>query len=129
MILRASIIGFIVWLAITLIFRFTGQSFFHPGEAGLYLLFGASPLVMAVLTVLVLRVLGEAKIDRAEAAIAFALPGMLLDVYAMNAFPDVFPNLDASLDGAFAAMKFLGYGAILIIGLVTSRIAPSDERL
>jgi hypothetical protein len=129
MILRASIIGFIVWLAITLIFRFTGQNFFHPGEAGLYLLLGGAPLVMAVITVLVLRVLGEAKIDRAEAAIAFALPGMLLDVYAMNAFPDVFPNLDASLDGAFAAMKFLGYGAVLIIGLVTSRIAPSDERL
>jgi hypothetical protein len=129
MILRATFFGFVLWLIVTGALRFFGQEFFHPGETGIYILLIASPIVMAVLTVIGLRLLGEAGIDRAEAAVALALPGMALDIYALNAFPDVFPNLDASLDGAFGAIKLIGYTAMLLVGLITTRLAPSDERL
>jgi Family of unknown function (DUF5367) len=129
MILRATLLGFVLWLIVTLTLRFFGQDFFFPGEGGIYALLVASPIVMGGLTVLGLRVLGEAKIDRAEAAVALAMPGMALDVYALNAFPNVFPNLDASLDGAFGAIKLLGYTAMLLVGLFTTRIAASDEKL
>jgi hypothetical protein len=129
MILRATSLGFVLWLIITLVTRFYGQEFFHPGETGIYILLIASPIVMGVLTVIGLRLLGEANIDRAEAAVALALPGMALDIYALNAFGNVFPNLDASLDGAFGAIKLIGYTAMLLVGLVTTRLAPSDERL
>ena len=129
MILRATLLGFLFWLVITLVTRFFGQEFFYPGETGIYILLIASPIVMGVLTVIALRILGEANIDRAEAAVALALPGMALDIYALNAFANVFPNLDASLDGAFGAIKLIGYTAMLLVGLVTTRLAPSDERL
>lgn len=129
MILRATLLGFVLWLIVTLSLRFFGQEFFHPGEARLYALLIASPIVMGGLTVLALRLLKEAGIDRAEAAVALALPGMALDIYALNAFGNVFPNLDASLDGAFGAIKLIGYTAMLLVGLVTTRLAPTDERL
>ncbi|MGE3304039.1 MAG: DUF5367 family protein [Hyphomonadaceae bacterium] len=129
MILRATLLGFLLWLAVTAAFRFFGQDFFYPGETRIYVMLVATPIVCAVLTVLVLRLLREAAIDRAEAAMGLALPGMALDVYAVNAFPNVFPNLDPTLDGAFAAINLAGYAAILLTGLVTTRLAPADERV
>jgi hypothetical protein len=129
MIVRSSLFGFALWLATTLALRFYGHNLFHPGESGLMVLLVVWPLAMAALTFFVLRVLHEAKVDRAEAAIAFAMPGMALDVYALNAFDQVFPNLDAALDGVFGAVKLIGYLAILLVGLATTRLAPSDERL
>lgn len=129
MILRATALGFVLWAIVTGALRFFGQEFFHPGETGIYMLLVASPIVMGGLTVLALRLLHEAKIDRCEAAVALALPGMALDIYALNMFANVFPNLDASLDGAFGAIKLIGYTAMLVVGLVTTRIAPSDEQL
>lgn len=129
MILRSSLFGFVLWLVTTAALRFAGQDIFHPGEMRLLVLMIAWPIVMAGLTFFVLRVLHEAKVDRAEAAVAFAMPGMALDVYALNAFDKVFPNLDAALDGAFGAIKLLGYLAILLVGLATTRLAPADERL
>ncbi len=128
MILRATLLGFVLWLVVTLALRFFGQDFFFPGE-GVYALLIASPIVMGGFTLLALRVLREAKIDRAEAAVALAMPGMALDVYALNTFANVFPNLDAALDGAFGAIKLLGYTAMLLVGLFTTRIAASDEKL
>ena len=129
MILRSSLFGFVLWLGTTMMLRFSGQDVFHPGETRLLILMIAWPLMMAALTFFILRILHEAKVDRAEAAIAFAMPGMALDVYALNTFGTVFPNLDASLDGVFGSIKLLGYLAILLVGLATTRLAPSDERL
>jgi Family of unknown function (DUF5367) len=129
MIVRSSLFGFALWLATTLALRFYGQDVFHPGEMRITITLAVWPLVMAGLTFFVLRVLHEAKVDRAEAAIAFAMPGMALDIYALNAFDQVFPNLDAALDGVFGAVKLIGYLAILLVGLATTRLAPSDERL
>jgi hypothetical protein len=129
MILRSSLFGFVLWLGTTAMLRFSGQDLFHPGETRLLILMIGWPLAMVALTVFVLRILHEAKVDRAEAAIAFAMPGMALDVYALNAFDKVFPNLDAALDGVFGGIKLLGYLAILVVGLATTRLAPSDERL
>jgi hypothetical protein len=121
--------GFVLWLLVTLAFRFFGDQFFYPGEGRLYAMLIASPIVMGGITFLALRVLGAANIDRAEGAMSLALPGMALDVYAVNAFPTAFPNLDPTLDGAFAAIKLLGYTGMLFVGLFSTRIAPSDEKL
>jgi Family of unknown function (DUF5367) len=129
MILRSSLMGFVLWMATTIALRFYGDAVFYPGEGRIFIILIVWPLLMAAITFGVLRVLHEAKVDRAEAAIAFAMPGIALDVYALNTFSTVFPNLDAALDGAFGAIKLIGYLAILLVGLATTRLAPSDERL
>ncbi len=129
MILRAAGVGFLLWLAFTAAFRFAGQYFFIPDETLMLALFIATPLLMAALTFLLLRLLREARGDEAEAAIGLAFPGMFLDVFVTREFPSVFPNLDPALDGAFGALLLLAYGAVVLTGLMSTRLAPQDERI
>lgn len=129
MILKAAAIGFVLWLAATLAFRFFGQHFFYPDDQAQMILFGAAVPAVAVLTWLCLRLLGEDQSDRAEAAIALAFPGMLLDVYVTANFQSVFPNLDPMLGQSFGALMLLAYATIIVTGLFFTRLAPKDERI
>jgi hypothetical protein len=129
MIFRASAIGFLLWLAATLGLRFYGHIVFYPDERlQLGLLIGV-PLAMALLTALLLHLIGEARGDEAEAAIGLAFPGMALDVYVVANFESVFPNLDPSLSEAFAALLLAVYATMIFVGLMMTRLAPQDERV
>ena len=121
--------SFILWLAATLAFRFYGQVFFYPDEQLQLMLLIGAPIAMALITFVLLRILGEARGDEAEAAIALAFPGMALDVYVVANFASVFPNLDQSLSEAFAALLLASYGAVIFTGLLMTRLSPQDERL
>jgi len=127
MILRAAAVGFLVWLIATAAFRFAGQYFFVPDEGPRFILFVAAPFAMVLLTLVLLRLLREARGDEAEAAVALAFPGMLLDAFVVHEFSRVFPNLDPTLDSAFGALMLLSYGAVIVTGLMTTRLAPRDE--
>jgi hypothetical protein len=129
MILRAMGLGFLVWLVITAAFRFAGESFFTPDETPRLMCFVAAPILGALTAFLLLRLLREASGDEAEASIGIAFPGLLLNVFVAHEFPRVFPNLDPTLDGAFAALAMLFAAAILFTGLSMTRLAPQDERL
>ena len=129
MILRAAGLGFFLWLAATLAFRFLGQNFFYPDERMQLILLIGAPIGMVVLTFLLLRLLGESPGDEAEAAIGLAFPGMALNVYVFANFATIFPNLDQSLSEAFAALMTAAYAAIIFTGLMLTRLAPQDERL
>jgi hypothetical protein len=129
MILRAMGLGFVIWLIATAIFRFAGQMFFLPDETPRLILFMATPVVVALITVLALRLLKEARGDEAEAAVGLALPGMLLDAFVTHEFAQVFPNLDPALDSTFGALMLLAYGTVLFVGLSMTKLAPQDERV
>jgi hypothetical protein len=127
MIARWVIAGFLLWLAITVPFRMAGEQFFIKG--GVSWLFLVAPPVMFVLTYLLLKIFRVEPNDRAEAAGVFALPGLVIGIYQMNSFNAVFPNLDTSLNGEFAALMFASYAAIIIAGIVTSRIRQFDNQV
>jgi hypothetical protein len=128
-ILRAAALGFLVWLAATLAFRFLGQDFFYPTVSGHpFLLIGAA-VACGFLAWGLIRLIGVVRGDEAEAAIALVFPGLLLDVFVTANFASVFPNLDPTLDGDFGALMLAGYGAMLFTGLLLTRLAPQDERL
>lgn len=129
MILRAMGLGFVLWLAVSCLFRFAGQYFFLPDETPRLICFIAAPVVGALIAFVLLRLLKEAHGDEAEASIGLAFPGLLLDVFLVHEFPRVMPNLDPTLDSAFAALTMLFYATILFIGLSLTRLAPQDERL
>jgi Family of unknown function (DUF5367) len=129
MILRASGLGILLWLIATAAFRFGGQYFFTPDEVGRVILFAATVPVIGVLTLALLRFLREAPGDEGEAAIALAFPGMALDAVAAYNFERVFPNLDPTLDSTFGALMLTAYATVIFTGLMTTRLAPKDERL
>ncbi len=76
-----------------------------------------------------LKLLGEAAGDEGEAAIGLALPSLLLNGFLTHEFATAFPNLDVTLDATFGAWSLLFGGAILFVGLLTTKIAPQDERI
>ncbi|MGQ0532100.1 MAG: DUF5367 family protein [Caulobacteraceae bacterium] len=122
MIVRWMIVGFAFWIAIALAFRFIGDSVFVPGAGGVSWLFMTLPLAMLVITYLFLKILRVAPTDRAEAASIMAVPGLLVGIYEINSFTNIFPNLDASLGSEFAALMFACYAAVIIAGIVSSRL-------
>jgi hypothetical protein len=129
MILKSFGLGFVIWFLGTLLFRFAGHYFLYPDPTAKLILFIAWPIVCAVVAWLALGVLKEAAIDRGEAAIGLAAPGMLLDALATLNFQTVFPNIDPELAQDFGALMLLGYAAIIITGLMVTRIDPKDEAL
>ena len=116
------VVGFLLWIAVAVAFRFYGHLVFHPGQDGVSWSFLILPVILLVVTYLVLKLLGVAQTDRAEAASVLAVPGLLVGIYEINSFNYVFPNLDPSLGPQFAALMFACYAAVIIAGIVTSRL-------
>lgn len=129
MIVRAALLGLILWLAGTAAFRFAGPSFFYPDPGGHIILFVATPIAMVAIAWLAMRLLRVRPGDEAEAAIGLALPRMALDAFAALNFSTVFPRLDPTLDTTFAALVLVAYAAVVFAGLLFTRLAPEDERL
>ena len=93
-----SLVGFLVWLGATLLFRFYGDLFFYPDDIVNAILFIIAAPICWGFMVLYLGVLNVLPENRALASIGFILPGMLLDAVVTANFPLVFPNLDMSMD-------------------------------
>ncbi len=122
MIARWTIIGFVLWLAVAIAFRLLGQDVFKVGPGGVSWLFMTAPIAMLLATYGLLKLLKVAPSDRSEAASIFAVPGLLVGIYQINSFTAVFPNLDPSLSNEFAALMYACYAAVIIAGIVSSRL-------
>jgi len=121
MIARWMIVGLVLWLAVAAAFRFVGQMALQPGDSLIWL-FLTLPVGMLVLTYALLKIMRVAAADRAEAASVMAVPGLLVGIYQITSYTSVFPNLDASLSGSFASLMFACYAAMIIAGIVASRL-------
>lgn len=129
MILRAMGLGFVLWLVNAAIFRFAGQMFFQPDIAPPFALFAAVVVIGAGLTFLGVRLLGAARGDEGEAAVALAFPSLLLNAVLTHEFAMIFPNLDAGMDGVYGALAMIYAAAMVFTGLVMTKLAPQDERV
>lgn len=121
MIVRWMIVGFVIWIAIAVAFRFVGESVLMAGT-GISWLFMILPVAMLLVTYVCLKLMKVAPTDRAEAASIMAVPGLIVGIYEINSFTNVFPNLDPSLGPQFASLMFACYAAVIIGGIVTSRL-------
>lgn len=129
MIMRAMGLGFLLWLAVAAAFRLGGQYFFVPDESLRLVIFLSGPVAGAILSFIMLKLLGEASGDEGEASIGLALPVLLLNGFLTHEFPNAFPNLDVTLDATYGAWSLLFGASILFMGLWTTKLAPQDERL
>lgn len=127
MILRAMGLGFFLWLAVAATFRFAGQMFFLPDER--LIAYISAPVVGVLATLLLLKLLREARGDEGEAAIGIALPSLFLNGFMTHEFATTLPNLDPVLDAVFGAWSLLFCGSILMVGLFQTQLAPQDERV
>ena len=119
MIVRWMAVGFAVWIAILLAFRFVGEWAFREGPWGVPWMLLIVPLALWAVTHLLLLAMRVTPDDRSEAASIMALPGLLVGIYEINSFGFVFPNLDASLAGELAILMFASYAAEILCGRTT----------
>jgi hypothetical protein len=122
-------LGFLLWLVNAAIFRFAGQMFFYPGMATTYGAAAVTILAGVIITFILLRVLKEAPGDEGEAALSVAFPSLLLNALLTYNFAEIFPNLDAALDGVYGGLAMLYAASMTFTGLMMTRLAPEDERI
>ncbi len=111
--------GFLVWLAATVIFRLAGQWFLIPGDTTFISL--AYVLVIPFIFVFTLQLYAYKKLNivqRIQASICIALPGMLIDSIVLANFPKVFTNLDPQADSIFGSWLLWAYALILLTGIM-----------
>jgi len=129
MIVRAMGLGFLLWLAIAVAFRFAGHYVFRPEMDTRLIVYVSAPLLGIVAGLVLMQVLREAPGDEGEAAIGLSFPALVLNAVAALEFDLAFPNLNTSTAPLFGAWTLLFVGAILFVGLWMTKLAPQDERV
>ncbi|MEZ0006518.1 ABC-type dipeptide/oligopeptide/nickel transport system permease subunit [Flavobacterium sp. 28YEA47A] len=120
--LISFIVGFLVWLSATILFRVAGHYFFIVDN----------PLVMVVLYIILIPALGlistsvfnKFKLDNLESvksAAIMVLPGMLLDTLCVQFFENLFPNMPETYSKTFASWLMFAYSIVLIFGLLRKK--------
>ncbi|WP_300489149.1 DUF5367 domain-containing protein [Flavobacterium sp.] len=123
--LISFIVGFLVWLLATLLFRIAGQHFFIVDN----------PLVLITLYIILIPALGfistavftKCKLDNLESiksAAIMVLPGMLLDTVCIQFFEKLFPNMPEIYSKTFASWLMFAYAIVLISGLLRKKQLP-----
>jgi hypothetical protein len=120
--LISFIVGFLVWLSATILFRVAGHYFFIVDNA----------LVMAVLYVILIPALGLIStsvfnklnlnnLESIKSAAIMVLPGMLLDTVCIQFFGNLFPNMPETYSKTFASWLMFAYSIVLIFGLLRKK--------
>lgn len=117
--LISFIVGFLVWLSATILFRLAGQYFFIVDNA----------FIMAVLYFILIPALGLVStsvfnkfnlgnLESIKSAAIMVLPGMILDTVCIQFFENLFPNMPETHSKTFASWLMFAYAIVLIFGLL-----------
>lgn len=113
------IVGFLVWLVATVVFRVAGHYFFMVDNL----------LVMSVLYIILVPALGFVattvfnkcgldNLHSVKSAAVMVLPGMLLDVVCVQFFEVFFPNMPEIYSKSFGAWLMCAYAIVLVFGIL-----------
>lgn len=92
-------------------------------------MFAITAIIGTAITFVLLKLLREAHGDEGEAAVSVAFPSLLLNALLTYDFATIFPNLDGALDGIYGAMAMVYSAAMVLTGLIMTRLADKDLRL
>lgn len=119
------LLGFVVWLMATLVFRFWGHYFFLVDNMGIMLAFYI--LVLPILFFLVHFVLKKYQLSSGESlksAVLMAMPGMLLDTFCIAYHPIVFPTFTQEQTIVLSSWLLWVYGVVLLLGGLAAKPNP-----
>lgn len=123
MIARWMIAGFVLWAIVIGGFSFV----LSLPSLNMPELFLTLPIVMFVLTFILFKVFKVDESDRAEAASIFCVPGMLIGIYLIHNPTQLFTNITTARAGLdFASLMFATYTAIIVAGIVFSRLQKTS---
>ncbi|WP_126972652.1 DUF5367 domain-containing protein [Gynurincola endophyticus] len=116
------IVGFLVWLSATVLFRVAGQYFFIVGNpsvmVGLYIILIPA---LGFISTSVFNKFNLTHLESIKSAAIMVLPGMLLDTLCIQFFEKLFPNMPESYSKSFASWLMFAYSVVLISGLLRKK--------
>jgi hypothetical protein len=119
------IVGFILWLAATLLLRVAGQRVIsNRGWLNVIVLFAISFVAMALLVRWACIRARLAPQDWPSAAVSLLLPTLLLDPFSSAFFPVVFPNMAPENAGVFGGWMIVCCAGGLLGALIRGSRQP-----
>lgn len=116
------LIGFSIWLVATIIFRLAGQYFFFIDNViVMSILYLLTAFFLAFITILVYQKYQLSGQERIVASAYLVISGMFLDVFCIQFFAWVFPNLSIEADASFGAWLMWAYAIVLLVGILKTK--------
>jgi hypothetical protein len=117
-------LGFLIWLAGTLLYRWIGSVLFEGTATEYWLNVICTGISFAAVGFALMKWRKIAPKDWLQAAICLALPGMVGEVPILSAFDTLMSNMQPETAGRYAAFLFAGYAALLgSTGWMASRVS------
>lgn len=120
--LASFIVGFLVWLTATILFRVAGHYFFIVDNA--YVMIFLYIILIPALGFMATAVFNQFRLGNLESiksAALMVLPGMILDTICVQFFEKIFPNMPEIYSKTFASWLMFAYAIVLIFGLLRKK--------
>jgi uncharacterized protein DUF5367 len=119
------VLGLLIWVAGTIYFAYMGPTIIETTRSRYWGVFVSSPVISAILCILILRWRHVAPGNWTSAMLLLALPGMIGEAMVLSNLPTFMPRLQAASGGKYGAFLFATYAIVLgLAEVVTLRAAP-----
>jgi hypothetical protein len=120
------LLGCAFWIAGTILYEFRGHNVFEGGSQRYWINFVLTPVVTAVICILILKWRHTPAVEWASAALLIALPGMFCEAALLSRFAIFMPRMRPESAGRYGAFLFATYALFLTIAeIVTAKAASA----
>jgi hypothetical protein len=109
------VLGLIIWVVGSIYYAYRGPHVLETNAVRYWASFFASPLLSAILVVVILKLLQIAPPDWASAALLLAIPGMVGEAIVLSHLSTFMPRIQESSGGRYGAFLFATYALVLAI--------------
>jgi hypothetical protein len=113
-------VGLIIWIAGTIYYAYRGPAILETTALRYWIAFVVSPILSAILCILILRWRAVAPANWAEAMLLLAIPGMIGEAAVLSHLSVFMPRLQAQSGGRYGAFLFATYGLVLAVAEVVT---------
>lgn len=118
------VLGLAIWIGGSAFYAWRGHQVLETARLNYWISFSVSPVVSAILVVVILKLLRIAPAHWAAAALLLAIPGMIGEAVVLSHLSTFMPRIQESSGGRYGAFLFATYAVVLgIAEIVTLRAA------
>ena len=122
------ILGLIIWVLGTMLYANRGPAIFETTSVRYWWAFLSSPVLSAILCVVILRRRRIAPAHWASAMLLLAIPGMIGEAVVLSNFSTFMPKLHSTSGGRYGAFLFATYALVLgVAEIVTLRAGGAAQ--
>jgi uncharacterized membrane protein YpjA len=107
------LLGLAIWILGTIYYGYTGHRVLETTPARYWISFATSPIISAVLCILILRWRHIAASDWAAAMLLLAIPGMIGEAVVLTNLGTFMPKIQEASGGRYGAFLFATYAVVL----------------